>query len=326
MNKFKKIKLYELNTPIQKLNNIKINDNNFHVKREDLSGFILGGNKLRKIEYFMQDIVFQQRDYIVTYGSYQSNHCAITAAACSRLGLKCLLILLKPKQDIEYTGNYLLYNLLDVKIIWCEKNEVKETIDDTLFKLNKNGYKPYFIPGGGHGNLGTYAYIKAYEEIKKQSNQIKIKFDYIFHASGSGTTQSGLILGKEIHKDNIEIIGLSIARPKVKGIKVIMESILDYCNEVNIQLNSIESKINFVDNYIGKGYGDIYPEVLKTIKYVINKEGLLLDPVYTGKAFYGMLDYIQKNNIKNKNILFLHTGGTPIFFSKYKTFQEFNIN
>ncbi|MBU5675158.1 pyridoxal-phosphate dependent enzyme [Alkaliphilus sp. MSJ-5] len=322
MKSLNKIDLFNSVTPMIKLESIDIKSNEIYMKREDLAGFVLGGNKLRKIEYFMYDAISKKSDYIVTYGSYQSNHCAITAAACSKLGLKCLLILTKQKKQIEYTGNYFLYNLFDAEIMWCEEYQVKDTIDETLTKLTENGHKSYFIEGGGHGNLGTYAYVKVYEEIKAQESKMKVNFDYIFHASGSGTTQAGLIIGNENYKANTKILGISIARKQERGSKVIEESILDYCHKFNIQVNNIKSKIHFIDDYVGKGYGDSYYEVLQTIKYVGKNEGILLDPIYTGKAFYGMIDYIRRTNIKGKNILFIHTGGIPILLANSEKFIE----
>jgi len=322
MKYLNKIKLFHSISPIMFLENIQIQFNQIYIKREDLTGFVLGGNKSRKIEYFMHDAISKEKDYIVTYGSHQSNHCAITAAACSKLGLRCLLILAKPAQKVEYMGNYFLYNLFGAEIKWCEEYSVKDTIDRTLTNLTINGHSPYFIEGGGHGNIGTHAYIKAYEEIKQQEEEMKVRFDYIFHASGSGTTQAGLLIGNENYKAHTEIVGISVARKQETGSKIIEDSITDYCREFNIKLENINSKIQFIDEYLGEGYGDIYPEILKTIKCVGGKEGILLDPIYTGKAFYGMLDYIKKNNIKGKHILFIHTGGIPILFANSQKFIE----
>lgn len=326
MKYLNKIKLINSDSPIVELKNIDICSNKIYMKREDLTGFVLGGNKSRKIEYFMYDAIYKGRDYIITYGSDQSNHCTITAAACAKLGLKCLLILSKSGREIEYRGNYFLYNLFDAEIIWCEEYMVKDTIDGIRTKLTESGHKPYFIEGGGHGNLGTYAYVKVFEEIKRQAEEIEVNFNYIFHASGSGTTQSGLIIGNENYKYNVDIVGISIARKQERGINVIENSIINYCNEFNIKVDDIKSKIHFLDNYIGNGYGDSYREVLQTIKSVAKIEGIVLDPTYTGKAFYGMIDYIKKNNIKEKHILFIHTGGIPILLANSEKFRRIGGN
>ncbi|MCK8824337.1 1-aminocyclopropane-1-carboxylate deaminase/D-cysteine desulfhydrase [Fuchsiella alkaliacetigena] len=308
--------LYKINICFDKSNN------DFYIKRDDLTGLAMGGNKARKLEYFIQDALDQEADYIVTYGSTQSNHCAMTAAAASKLNLPCLLVLAKPDKEPTYTGNFFLYDLFDAEIVYTSTEEVSETIDEEIEKLSNKGYNPYFIYGGGHGNLGTHAYVEAYQEIISQAEDLEVNFDYIFFASGTGTTQAGLIIGKELQGGSEEIIGISIARDKQRGTDVISDSIKDYCNQFNIEISNIERKINFIDSYIGEGYGIANQEVLKTIKLVAKKEGILLDPTYTGKAFSGMLDYIEKNKIKDKNILFIHTGGTSILLDNTEQFKE----
>lgn len=315
-----KINLCTLPTPLQKISNI--NSNKLFIKRDDMTDLVLGGNKARKLEYFMQDAVDKNADYIVTYGSVHSNHCRMTAAAASKLGLPCLLILSKPDKISGYNGNYFLYDLLDAKIHYVEDGKVSETIDDELKTLKDIGHKPYFIYGGGHGNLGTQAYIDAYQEIEVQKEKLEIEFDYIFLASGTGTTQAGLIIGREMIDNKEKIIGISIARNKDRGTNVIKESIDNYSKEYDKKININKEEIIFLDQYIGKGYADLYPEIKDTIKEIAKKDAILLDPVYTGKAFYGMKDYLIKNDISNKNVLFIHTGGTPILFSNAEKFRE----
>lgn len=315
-----KINLCTLPTPLQQTSNI--NNNNLFIKRDDMTDLVLGGNKARKLEYFMQDALDKNADFIVTYGSVHSNHCRMTAAAASKLGLPCLLILSKPDKIPGYNGNYFLYDLLNAKIHYVEDGKVSETIDDELKTLKDIGHNPYFIYGGGHGNLGTQAYIDAYQEIEVQKEKSKIEFDYIFLASGTGTTQAGLIIGKEMLDNKEKIIGISIARNKDRGKNIIKESVENYLKENNLNLNIEREDITFIDQYIGNGYADVYPEIKETIKELAQKEAILLDPVYTGKAFYGMKNYISKNNISNKNILFIHTGGTPILFSNAEKFRE----
>jgi len=308
----KKFKLTNLPSPINFFN--KINSNNVYLKRDDLSDLALGGNKVRKLEYFMADAVAKKADCIVTYGSPQSNHCRITAAASNKKGLKTVLIL-SESDNIKNNGNYFLYSLFDVELVWAKIDCVPETINKTLINLKKRGYNPYFIQGGGHGNLGTHAYRKAYEEILYEEKLSSLRYDYIFHASGTGTTQAGLIIGSMIEQDKTKIVGISVARNKKRGTDVIYDSIIEYSEYQELNLNILKENIIFDDSYVGKGYADIYPEIPETIKYVAKVSGVLLDPVYTGKAFYGMLDLIKKENIKGKNILFIHTGGAPLIFN-----------
>lgn len=307
-----KVNLLRLPTP---LHEIKVDDKNkYFIKRDDLTDFGLGGNKARKMEFFLKDIMNKGCDYVVTYGSVESNHCRITSMASARIGMKQLLILAGSKEDFTYSGNDLIYCLTGANIKFCGVNEVSYTIEYEIEKLKKKGYNPYFIPGGGHGSCGTHAYVQAYEEIKQQSAEIGVDFDYIFIASGTGTTQAGLIAGKEILSGNENIVGISISRRAKRGFEIIRESIEAYYRELNIKALVQEGDIILNDLYIGAGYGDVYKEVVCSIREMLNRNSIILDPIYTGKAFYGMCQFIKENNIENKNVLFIHTGGTPIFF------------
>jgi D-cysteine desulfhydrase len=307
-----KINLLKLPTA---LHEIEVdNKNRYFIKRDDLTDFVLGGNKARKLEYFLYDIQGKGCNYIVTYGSAQSNHCRIVVAAAARLGLKCLLILAGSENDFTFAGNDIIYFLTGANIRWCNVNEVRSTIDREMKNLKRQGYNPYFIPGGGHGNCGTHAYVEAYKEIEQQSKEMGINFDYIFLASGTGTTQAGLIAGKKVSNGTEEIVGISIARRAYRGIEVIRESLKSYYMEFYNENLFNNKDIIFDDSYIGEGYADIYIGIAETIKFMLCKNSIILDPVYTGKAFYGMCQYINKNDIEGKNILFIHTGGTPIFF------------
>lgn len=307
------------NTPIQKLSSFKKND--IYIKREDLIDLAFGGNKARKIEYFAEDILKNKHDYIVTYGASQSNHCRVTAAIAAKLGIKCLLILADDGKA-DYNGNYFLYDLFGAETVNIEVNDVSKSINTIMEGLKNKGYNPYFITGGGHGNLGTQAYVDAYEEIKNQSKDMNVKFDYIFFASGTGTTHAGLEIGSKTNNDDTKIIGISIARREERGKEVIVESINEYLTKKEIGLQINKNDITFIDSYIGNGYADIYESVIQTIKSIARNENILLDPVYTGKAFYGMLDFIEKNNITNKNILFIHTGGAPLLFKYADKFRS----
>ena len=174
-------------------------------------------------------------------------------------------------------------------------------------------FNPYFIPGGGHGNIGTQAYVECYKEIKEYEIENNIKFDYIFFASGTGTTHAGLVCGQLIYKDNRKIVGISIARKNPYGRKIVLDSIREYMP--NEEERNIQEKTIFIDDYIGAGYGKDNLKITKTIKDVMINYGIPLDSTYTAKAFYGMCEYLKKTNIKDKKILFIHTGGTPLFFN-----------
>lgn len=315
----KQVNLAQLPTPLDYYDQYL--SNNIFIKRDDLTDLSLGGNKVRKLELFIFDAIKNNADCIVTYGSSQSNHCRLTAAAANKYGFKTVLILAE-SENTTYNGNYFLYDLYDVEIVWTDIKEVPETIESTLSDLINRGYNPYFIKGGGHGNLGTHAYKLAFDEIVNQQKAMNLTFDYIFHASGTGTTQAGLIVGKYLDNQEVSIVGISIARGEARGKEVIKTSVSEYFKEYGENTHLLNEDLIFVDEYIGEGYAHIYPNIKTTIKNVAQKSGILLDPVYTGKGFYGMLDYLMNNNISNSNILFIHTGGTPLLFNYASNLKE----
>ena len=228
--------------------------------------------------------------------------------------MACYII--SPEEASDETYNSNLMYLFGAEITVCPVSEVHDTIENKLTALRENGSKPYFIAGGGHGNLGTQAYVNCYEEIRRFEKENSIHFDYIFHASGTGTTQAGLVCGLLINRDNRKIIGISIARKNPRGRNVVLKSVQEYLAEHNICISAdmLEEATVFLDEYIGNGYGDHGQEVDGIIRKIMTQYGIPMDSTYTGKAFAGMLDYVNQEGIFGKNILFIHTGGTPLFF------------
>lgn len=287
----------------------------FFIERDDLIPFSFGGNKVRKALLFSEEIDAGKFDYIVTYGSSTSNHCRVIANLAAQKVLPCLII--SPNEKVKDSFNRQLVELFGAEIVTCDVSDVKATISRMLQRLRDNGYKPYFIPGGGHGNLGTKAYVLAYEEIKQYESAHDIFFDYIFLASGTGTTQAGLICGKLLSNDiDRKIVGISIARSNPRATQVIRDSILEYLEDIDTNL--VEESLLCVDDYICDGYGTYNQEISNLILEVQRKYGIPLDPIYTGKAFWGMLEYCKEYHINDKNILFIHTGGAPLFFDFLK--------
>ena len=261
--------------------------------------------------YFLDDIKAAKADCIVTYGSSSSNHCRIIANMATSLGMKCVII--SPAEDEENTFNLTMMQIFNAQIVKCSVSQVSETIDNTLVSLKDQGFSPYFIMGGGHGNLGTQAYVDCFAEIMEYEKENSIHFDYIFHASGTGTTQAGLICGKILNKSDSRIVGISIARKNPRGGQVVAESVQDYMTSLGREGTFVGS-IEFVDDYVLDGYGKFNKDIDDTIADVIKDFGIPLNRTYTGKAFWGMGEYLAKEEIRDKNILFIHTGGTPLFF------------
>lgn len=290
------------------------NENEIFIKRDDLFPCCFGGNKARKAIKFFEYLIKNDYKIVATYGSSSSNHCRVVANLACKHGMDCYIV--SPEEKYEETNNSRLVNLFGARIIKAPLNKISETIDKLMEELNK-GNKAYFIQGGGHGNFGTEAYVEAYNEILQYEKENDIRFDYIFHASGTGTTQAGLICGAYLNGDNGEkIVGISIARPNPRGKIVVEESVREYLKSV-VGDFSMPSVI-FDDSYICGGYGEYNEEILATIKDILLNEGIPLDTTYTGKAFCGMKKYLEKNKITGKKILFIHTGGTPLFFDDLK--------
>lgn len=291
----------------------EFHNNHLWIKREDFIPFSFGGNKARKAELFFSEVDNGSYDCVVTYGSGSSNHCRVVANECCRRGLKCYII--SPEEASEETFNSQMMVLLGADITIVPISKVHDTIEQKLEKLKEAGYHPFFIEGGGHGDIGTEAYVQCYNEIREQEKEIGIYFDYIFFASGTGTTHAGLVCGQLLSNDERKIIGISIARKNPRGRNVVIDSIRSYLGD-RVPDDIIQTDTVFIDDYT-TGYGKDDMRVTETINQVLKIYGIPLDATYTGKAFMGMTEYIK--DIRNKNILFIHTGGTPLFFDALRS-------
>ena len=312
----RKIELFESKldeTPIQTLSD-SYGDNCIFMKRDDLIPFSFGGNKARKAAEFYREIKDADIDVVMTYGSNSSNHCRIVANMAVSMGISCHII--SPQEHREVLNNTKLVEDFGAVVETCPVDKVAETIEHRKEAYRKEGKKPYFITGGGHGNPGTESYVKAYREIERQEKCKGLYFDYIFHASGTGATQAGLVCGQLLSGDmNRKIIGISIARDKERGRDVVKDSIREYLEEAFEKLYREEMLI-FDDGYRCGGYGNYTKEVEETIDFVMEREGIPMDTTYVGKAFHGMLGYLAEHQIRGKRILFVHTGGAPLYFDR----------
>ena len=299
-------------TPVQLLGDLA--GNRLYIKREDLIPYCFGGNKARKGLLFFADIDAGDYDCVVTYGSGSSNHCRVAANLAAARGMHCEII--SPQEASAPTFNSRMMALFGAHITVCPVAEVHDTIERTLDALRAAGHRPYFIPGGGHGNIGTRAYVDCYEEIRSWEREQGVRFDYIFHASGTGTTQAGLVCGQLLRGDERRIVGISIARKNPRGRDVVVQSVRDYLRARDFDPGEerLQSAVVFDDAYVGAGYGSA--EARQTILDFMTRYGIPLDRTYTAKAFSGMQQYLIQHGISGKHILFLHTGGTPLFFDE----------
>lgn len=293
---------------IQKLG---VDDNEYYIAREDLLPFSFGGNKARKAQYFFKKMD-ERIDTVVTYGSGSSNHCRVVANCAKSRGMQCVIV--SPEENYKQTMNTALIHWMGANIVTSKLDDISTTIARTCDALREEGKDVYFIPGGGHGIPGTEAYANFYRLIKKCGLQP----DYIYLASGTGGTQAGLVCGKLLYGGSEQIVGMSIARSKEKNVAIIAGACEEYLNSVgrDIEKTEVERNIVFSDRYRCGGYG-LYDDDVKAVQRRMWFEyGIPMDRTYVAKAFSAMQKHITENMIKGKKILFIHTGGTPLFFDE----------
>lgn len=303
-------------TPIHRLNYTD-GRNTYYIKRDDLLPFSFGGNKVRIAQAYFDDLEKKGCDCIVAYGNSRSNLCRVIANMSAAKGIPCYIV--SPADDSGErvdTNNSYMVRAMGATIIPCLKTNVAATVERTLTDCKREGYHPYYTNGDiyGKGNEKTpvQAYVDAYEEIKNYERETGITFDYIFHASGTGMTQAGLICGSVLHEDSKQIIGISIARSADEGENAVKRYVNSYLTENDVK-NCNAVQINFIDKYTLGGYGRYNRTIIDTIRTVIIEDGVALDPIYTGKAFWGMSEYCNEQTTRC-NVLFIHTGGVPLFF------------
>jgi len=316
---FTKFPLGFFPTPLEKLTNLnkQFPKYTIYIKRDDQSGLATGGNKTRKLEYLIQDAINKNCDTIITAGAQQSNHCRQTAAACAKANFKCHL-LLGGHEPETYTGNLLLSKQLGAIIHFTGENRKGEDIHTLFEKLQKENFKPYVIPYGGSNLLGALGFVNAVKELKEQLDKEKIKIDAIFFASSSGGTQAGLHLGKLLYKLNAKLYPIAIDKSELDGKplnEVVFSLIKEGLQKLFLKDEVVLEDCNLIENYNAAGYGEITQNERYAIDTLAKSEGILLDPVYTGRAFYGMLDMLNTHKIsENSSVLFWHTGGIPANF------------
>ncbi|WP_372843066.1 D-cysteine desulfhydrase family protein [Psychrobacter sp.] len=307
-------------TPLIELTRLStaLNGPKIYMKRDDNTGLALGGNKTRKLEFIIGDALAKGADTIVTAGAAQSNHCRQTAAAAASLGLECHLVLggHEPKQ---LQGNLLLDKIFGCHIHWAGSNRKGEDIPQIVEQLKKEGKKPYIVPYGGSSELGAFAFVEAFKELELQRQERDISFTHIVFASSSGGTQAGLMLGNKIFHAPYQIVGINIDKGETDTVPF-DQYIVSLANStaalIGADYTFSETDLVLNSDYVGDGYGVIGALENEAIAITAQTEGILLDPVYTGRAMGGLLDMIRTGKIKKTDsVLFWHTGGAPALFA-----------
>lgn len=294
----------------------RINDN-LTVFRDDLYPFLGGGNKGRKMDAMAKDIFAKKANALVTTGGVQSNHCRAVAVFAAQYKMKCTLVLHGSKEEfLQQSGNAKIMRLSGAEIVFVEQaSSIGLAMDNAMQQYTKEGDVPYYIWGGGHTLEGGLAYIDAIAELKQYCEENNWYPDYIFHASGTGSTQSGMLAGLDKYNfTDTQVIGISVGRKSEQATKIVDDFYKELCEHYKISCLNRASIV--LDDYLMGGYAQ-YSDALKEMSLQsIQNYGFTLDTCYTGKAFYGMLDYCKQNQLEQKNILFWHTGGIFNFLAE----------
>lgn len=309
-----------LKTPIHKLPTVSHQSGvEISIKRDDLNGIGLGGNKLRKLAYLVQDAKERGATRLLTTGGVQTNHGRLTAAIAAMCGLKCTLVLIGPEPD-HYSGNLILDELFGAELVFTPFERWDETIEETKLLLKQRGDSVYTIPLGGSSPLGVFGYMEAVKEIQSQLKEQDSAVDYLVTAYGTGGTYGGLLLGSKLQGSPFDVLGMNVlANPTDEA--PLQESLLSLLKETedlfSLNTNICREDLNITMDSVGPGYNQPDTRTLETVVRVARSEGVLLDYCYTGKAFDRMLRQIEEGLIPTgSRVLFLHTGGSPALFAE----------
>lgn len=318
LHQFPRLELLGAPTPLEHLP--RLSDylgRDIFIKRDDFTPVALGGNKLRKLEFLAADALREGADVLLTAGAIQSNHVRQTAAVAAKLGLKCVALLENPigttSENYLSNGNRLMLDLMDVEIVMVDAlHNPTEQLAAQAEHLEAQGFRPYIVPVGGSNALGALGYVECAQEIAHQSEGV-VDFAAVVVASGSAGTHAGLAVGLEQLLPETELVGVTVSR-KVEAQLPVVERIRSaLAEQLEVQA---KAPITLWDDYFAPRYGEPNDEGTAAVKLLARLEGIMLDPVYTGKAMAGLIDGIAQNRFRREGpLLFVHTGGSPALFA-----------
>jgi len=325
LSRFPRVRLAHLPTPLEALSRLSehLDGPNLYIKRDDCTGLATGGNKTRKLEFLMAEALQEKADTIITQGAVQSNHARQTAAAAARLGMGCELLFENRVQDPDdaylNSGNVLLDRLLGANMHHYPKaTDMNQAMSDLAEELLGKGKRPYIIPGGGSNPVGALGYVNCVLELLSQANDQGLVIDHLVHATGSTGTQAGLIVGLKAMHSGIPLLGIGVNAPKElqeENVYKLAVETADYLGAGGcVQRDDVVANCD----YVGEGYGITTDSMKEAVSLLARLEGILADPVYSGKGLAGMIDLIRKGYFrKGENVVFLHTGGSVGLFGYY---------
>jgi len=316
-------------TPLEPLSTLsaKLGGPNLYVKRDDLLGLAGGGNKTRKLEFVVAEALDQGADTLITCGAVQSNHCRLTLAAAVKEGLKCKLVLeerVPGSYNPNASGNNFLFNLLGVESIKVVPggSDMMAEMQAVADAASAEGRKPYVIAGGASTPRGALGYVACAEEILAQCFDEGVRIDQVVCASGSAGTHAGLVVGFFGNNSGIPVTGINVSRKKEVQEEIVHTLAKKTSELIGLPTDVPRETVTCFEEYVGPGYSLSTKEMVDAVKLVAETEGIVLDPVYTGKAMAGLIDLIRKGYFKKgDNLLFVHTGGSPGLYA-YQSYFE----
>jgi len=322
LSRFPRIQLGHFPTPLEPMVNLTaaLGGPRLWIKRDDCTGLSTGGNKTRKLEFLMAEAVALRANVVITQGATQSNHARQTAAAAAKLGMKCHILLedRTGSTDVDYTdnGNVLLDRLHGATVEHrAGGSDMQKEMELVAERLKADGLRPYVIPGGGSTPVGALGYANAALELVAQAAARGMTIDHLVHATGSAGTQAGLVAGLQAINSPIQLLGIGVRAPKEKQENMVYD--LACRTAEHMGMRGVVARESVIANcdYVGPGYGLPTPGMVEAVEMLAKTEGLLLDPVYSGKGMAGLIDLIRQGRFKaTDNVVFLHTGGSVALF------------
>ena len=326
--RFPRIRLGHFPTPLEPMENLTraLGGPRLWIKRDDCTGLSTGGNKTRKLEFLMAEAVARKADVVITQGATQSNHARQTAAAAVRLGMRCHILLedRTGNTDTSYTdnGNVLLDRLHGATVEHRPGGaNMQAEMEALAARLADAGHRPYVIPGGGSTPLGALGYANAALELVSQAADRGLHIDHLVHATGSAGTQAGLVAGLCALNSSMRLLGIGVRAPREKQETMVYDLACRTWDFLGLRGELPREAVQANCDYVGGGYGIPTPGMVEAVTLLAQTEGLLLDPVYSGKGMAGLIDLIRKGRFRqDENIVFLHTGGSVALFGYPATF------
>ena len=328
--KFPRLRITHSPTPLEPMKRLSdaLGGPNLWIKRDDCTGLASGGNKTRKLEYLMAEALQQGADTVITQGATQSNHARQTVAIAAKLGLQSHIILEDRTgytfDDYKHSGNVFLDHLYGASVSEVPLDtDMNKAMADLAGELRAKGRKPYVIPGGGSNPVGALGYVTCALELMDQTNNMGLAVDHLVHATGSAGTQAGLVVGMYGARSQIPVLGIGVRAAKAPQEERVFGLACETAELVGVPGSVLREDVIANCDYVGPGYGLPTPGMIEAVTMLARLEGILLDPVYSGKGMAGLIDLCRRGHFKKgQNVVFLHTGGSVALYGYMHAFKE----